>query len=180
MLSLACFMVIGLPVVAWPRDDDKPKANAPKRPALYDPKADARVQVEAAVAKARRGHSRVLVVFGFETCGWCHRLHALFEQDPDVRQLLREGYVEVLVDIKSPHAAELLKKCQSARPREPNPEATGFPFLGVLDDGGKVVTGQPTEPLEQGKAYDPVRVKEFLRRWAAPSRGAPEVPAVER
>jgi thioredoxin-related protein len=152
-------------------------ADAPKRPALYDPKADARVQVQAAVAKARRGPARVLVVFGFQTCGWCHRLHALYEQDPEVRQLLRDGYVEVLVDIKSPHAAELLEKCQAARPREPNPKAAGFPFLAVLDGGGKVVTGQPSEPLEQGKGYDPARVKEFLRRWAAPLRGEPEVPA---
>jgi hypothetical protein len=113
--ALGCLLVLGLPVVAWPRDDDKPKADATKRPALYDPKADARVQVEKAVDKARRGHSRVLVTFGFQTCKWCHRLHDLFEQDPEIRQLLRDGYVEVLVDFKSPHAAELMMKCQGFR-----------------------------------------------------------------
>ena len=46
-------LAFGLPVAAAPQDQDKTKAEGPKKPALYDPKADAKAQVEAATARAR-------------------------------------------------------------------------------------------------------------------------------
>src|SRR5207247_9299534 len=124
------------------QDQVKAKADGPKKPALDDPQADVRVQIEAAAAKAKRDHSRVLVMFGFEGCSWCHKLHALFEQNPEIRKLLRYEYVEVLVDIQAPHAAELLKECKAALAREERQQAAGFPFLAVLDGDGKIVTAQ--------------------------------------
>src|SRR5438552_3332621 len=130
-----------------------------------------RMQVEAATAKAKREHTRVLVMFGFEKCGWCHRLHGLFEQDAEIRKLLRDKYVTVLVDIDSPNAGELLKLCTAALANEERPQAVGFPFLAVLDENGKVVTAQRTEPLEEGKGHTPERVRDFLRRWIAPRTG---------
>jgi thioredoxin-related protein len=141
-------------------------------PALYDPKADARAQVEAAVVRARRDHARVLIQFGFEGCSWCHKLHRLFEQDEEVRKVLRDEYVLVLVDIHAPHAEELLKECKGALGPEELMKAVGFPFLAVLDGNGKVVTAQPTGPLEQGEEHDPARVKEFLGRWVTPRANA--------
>src|SRR5262249_12968697 len=132
-----------------------------KKAALYDPKADAKAQVEAAVAKARHDHTRVLVMFGFEGCGWCHRLHALFEQNPEIRQLLHDKYVLVMVDIQAPHADGLLKECKAALAPEELRKGVGFPFLAVLDDNGKIVTAQRTDPLEEGKGHNPGRVKEF-------------------
>jgi thioredoxin-related protein len=165
---LGCFLLFGLPAAALSQDQGKSKADAPKKPGLYDPKADARVQIETATAKAKRDHSRVLVMFGFEGCSWCHKLHALFEQNPDIRKVLRDKYVLVLVDIQAPHANELLKECKGALAREELQKVVGFPFLAVLDGAGKVVTAQRTEPLEQGKGHDPERVKAFLDRWASP------------
>jgi thioredoxin-related protein len=165
---LACFLVCGLPAAALSQDPGKSKADGPKKPALYDPKADALAQIEAATAKAKRNNSRVLVMFGFEGCSWCHKLHALFEKDPDIRKVLRDKYVLVLVDIQAPHANELLKECKGALAKEELQKGVGFPFLAVLDSGGKVVTAQRTERLEQGKAHDPVKVKGFLDRWVAP------------
>jgi thioredoxin-related protein len=170
--SLGCVLVFGLPATALPQDPGKAKADAPKKPALYDPKADARAQIEAASAKAKRNHARVLVMFGFEGCGWCHKLHALFEQNPEIRKLLRDEYVKVLVDIQAPHADVLLKACKEALTREELQKGIGFPFLAVLDGAGKVVTSQRTEPLEEGKGHDPGRVKEFLSRWVAPRADA--------
>ena len=58
--------VIGLQSAALSQDQDKSKAEKPKKPALYDPKADARTQIDAAIAKAKRQNARVLVMFGFE------------------------------------------------------------------------------------------------------------------
>src|SRR5262249_1850222 len=170
--SLACFVACGLQAALAAQEQGKAQAGAAKKPALYDPKADARAQVQAATAKAKRDHARVLVMFGFEGCSWCHKLHALFEQNPQIRKLLHDEYVKVLVDTEAPHAGELLKECKAALPREELEKGVGFPFLAVLDGDGKVVTAQRTEPLEEGKAHDPGRVKEFLGRWVAPRANA--------
>src|SRR5438552_3171721 len=62
-------------------------------------------------------------------------------------------------------------KCMSLA-REERQQAAGFPFLAVLDGDGKIVTAQRTEPLEEGKAHDPARVKDFLGRWVAPRADA--------
>jgi hypothetical protein len=97
-----------------------------------------------------------------------HKLHALFEQNPDIREVLHKKYVLMLVDIQAPHANELLKECKGALAKEELQKGVGFPFLAVLDSGGKVVTAQRTEPLEEGKAHDPARVKEFLDQWVSP------------
>ena len=93
----------GLRAAALAQDQGESKADKPKK-ALYDPEADARAQVEAAVARARRDHARVLVMFGLEGCSWCHKLHRLFEQEEEIRKVLRDEYVLVLVDIHAPHA----------------------------------------------------------------------------
>jgi len=57
---------IGLQSAAHSQDQDKSNAEKPKKPALYDPKVDARTQIDAATAKAKRQNARVLVMFGFE------------------------------------------------------------------------------------------------------------------
>jgi thioredoxin-related protein len=173
--AVGWLLLFGLRAAALAQDAGESKADKPKKPALYDPKADARAQVEAAVARARRDHARVLIQFGFEGCSWCHRLHALFEQDPEIRKLLRDEYVLVLVDIHARHADELLREVKGVLAPEELQKAVGFPFLGVLDGDGKVVTAQPTGPLEKGNGHDPARAKEFLARWVAPrteARGA--------
>jgi thioredoxin-related protein len=102
----------------------------------------------------------------------CQKLHALFEHDPAIRKLLRDEYVTVLVNIHAPHAEELLKECKAALAPEELRQTAGFPFLAVLDDGGKAVTAQRTEPLEKGDGHDPARVKDFLGRWVAPRADA--------
>src|SRR5437899_3132915 len=101
---LGACLLFGLGAGALPLDQGKAQADEAKKPALYDPKADARAQLEAASARAKRDHSRVLVMFGFEGCSWCHKLHALFEENLEIRKLLRDEYIKVLVDVEAPQA----------------------------------------------------------------------------
>jgi thioredoxin-related protein len=174
--SLGCLLAAALPTaLAGPQDQDKPKTEAPKKPALYNPKADAREQVAAATAVARRDHSRVLVMFGFEGCGWCHKLDALFKDNPQIRQLLRDEFVRVQVEIQAPNAPEFLKECKAALSEEELKKGVGFPFLAVLDGAGKVVTAQRTDPLEEGDHHNPERVKGFLSGQVAPRADAKQV-----
>jgi len=164
-----------LSTLAVAQDEAKPKAEGPKRPAIYDPKADARAQVATATARARRDNSRVLLMFGYNGCGWCHKLHELFGKNAEIAKLIRDEYVFVMVDIESPHADELLLEGKQALANDELQKGVGFPFLEVLDGAGKVVTAQRTDPLEEGDHHDPNRVKEFLARWVSEPRDAQEV-----
>jgi uncharacterized protein YyaL (SSP411 family) len=145
---------------------------APKKPArasIYDARADAREQIKTATAKARRDGQRVLVMFGGDWCGWCHKLHALFASDPAIRDILHEEYVLVMVDTQAPNADALLAECKG------DLQGVGYPFLAVLDGTGKVVTRQKTDPLEEGDHHDPAKVKAFLKEWTAPKLSASKV-----
>ena len=168
-ILLACGLGAG---TSAPPDPDKASTEPRKKPALYDPKADARAQVTAATARARRDCSRVLVMFGFEACGWCHKLHALFGENPEIRKLLRDEYVTIMVDTEAPDAAELIRECKKALTAEELQKGVGYPFLAVLDADGKALTAQRTEPLEDGDHHDAAKVKDFLGLWIAPRTDA--------
>ena len=141
-------------------------ATSTKKPSIYDAKADAKAQVAAATAKATRENKRVLMMFGGDWCGWCHKLHGLFRTNSEIRRLLSYEYELVMVDTEAPHAPELLEECSQGQ------TGVGFPFLAVLDQSGKLLVGQKTDPLEEGDHHDPKKVKEFLSRWTADPKDA--------
>ena len=167
-------LLLALPAVAISQDA-KNSAQKPARPSIYDEKADAKEQIKNATALARRDARRVLVMFGFNGCGWCHKLHGLFASDKDIRTLLADEYVLAMVDIQAPNADDLLRDCKTALSREELQEGVGFPFLAVLDGDGRVVTAQRTDPLEVGDHHDSARVKAFLEKWVAPKVAASKV-----
>jgi hypothetical protein len=133
--------------------------SAPKRPTkpVYDEKADAKVDLAAATARAAADHKRVLVVFGGNWCGWCVKLHELCKNDAKVSRALLYEYEVVRVDVGRfeknldlvPGAAEGMKK-------------SGLPYLAVLDDAAKVVALQDTGSFENGDLHDPKKVLAFL------------------
>ena len=166
--SVAAVLLLAVPTVATAQDA-KSAAQKVARPSIYDAKADAREQVETATALAKRDARRVLLMFGGDWCGWCHRLHDLFASDPAIRGLLGDEYVVVMVDTQAPHADSLLAECRG------DLTAVGYPFLAVLDGQGKVVTRQKTDTLEEGDHHDPAKVKAFLEKWAAPKVAASDV-----
>jgi thiol:disulfide interchange protein len=174
-LAVAAATLLAPPPVATAQGPEAAAAQKTQaqaaRPSIYDEQADARAQVEAATALARRDARRVLVMFGGDWCGWCHKLHGLFQSDPAIRDLLAEEYVLVLVDTRAPRADALLAECKG------DLEGVGFPFLAVLDGQGAIVTRQETNALEEGDHHDPARVKAFLETWVAPRAVASEVVA---
>jgi thioredoxin-related protein len=141
-------------------------ATAPKRPSIYDKKADAKGQVAAATARAGRENKRVVLMFGGDWCGWCHKLHTLFASNAEIRHLLSYEYELVMVDTEAPQAQELLKECSKGETR------LGFPYLAVMDASGKLLTHQETGSLEEGDHHDPNKVKAFLARWVVEPKDA--------
>ncbi len=142
------------------------------RPAIYDKAADSKLQVEKATERAKKENKRVLLMFGFESCGWCHKLHELFASNAEIRKTLVNEYVLVMIDIGSQNANSVLDTCKAALTPEELKKGMGYPFLAVLDSSGKVVQAQPTDVLEEGDHHDPKRVLEVLTRFAAPQLDA--------
>jgi len=72
-----------------------------KRPKVYDEEADAKQQIAAALAKAKRENQRVLIQWGGNWCPWCLLLHATMTGDAQLRKELSYEYQLIHVDAGS-------------------------------------------------------------------------------
>jgi thiol-disulfide isomerase/thioredoxin len=131
----------------------------PTRPPIYDENRDGGEQIADALVAAKKGNKRVLLQFGANWCGWCHKLHKLFQTDNEIAAKLKEAYVVVLVDVNKGHNDDINK-------RYGNPTRFGLPAIVLLDAEGKALTTQDTGKFEDGDHHDPRKVLAFLNEWA--------------
>ena len=148
-------------------DEPASGAEGAKPKDIYDTKADANVEIAAALAEARRDNRRVLLMFGGNWCGWCHKLHGVFKENGEIAKTLLYEYRLVLVDI-----GRRDKHLDVAGRYGANLKKNGVPFLTVLDGDGKVLVNQETGSLEAGPGHDPAKVAAFLDKWKATPRDA--------
>jgi thiol:disulfide interchange protein len=141
--------------------DPSAKANLP---AIYDETADGAKQIADALAVAKKENKRVMLQFGANWCGWCHKLHKLCQSDAAIAAKLKESFVVVLVDVNKTHNSDINK-------RYGNPMRFGLPAIVILDADGKVLTTQDSGKLEDGDHHDPKKVLAFLNDWAQPRHG---------
>ncbi len=139
---------------------------------IYDESADARKQIAAALAKAKKENRRVLIQWGGNWCGWCTRLHELMTTNQMIAKTVLYEYDVVHIDAgRDNKNADLIKQYNAKAMEE------GFPYLTVLDADGKVIANQDTGSLEvkdsaTGKTdlkagHDPAKVNDFLKKNAA-------------
>lgn len=170
---LSCMALVAgtLPASIAGADDSKPDAKG-KRPDIYDRHANGEQQIAAALAEAKRDHKRVLLQFGANWCGWCHKLHGLFESDKEIAHELLYEYVVVHIDVDKvdgkPHNQVVVE-------RYGNPVKHGLPVLVILDEDGKQLATQDTGKLEEGDHHDPAKVLDVLKKWKATPPTADEV-----
>jgi thiol-disulfide isomerase/thioredoxin len=150
-----------------------PKKVDAKKP-VYDEKADAKAQLETALAAAKRENRRVLVQWGANWCGWCVLLHDRFQKDATLRKTLLYEYVVVNLDVGK------LDKNQDLAAKYKANLGKGIPFLTVLDAEGRVLANQATDPFETKsedgqKGHDPKKLQEFLVKHQAEPLIAEEV-----
>lgn len=137
-------------------------ADVPSKPArspIYDEQLDGAKQIADALVVAKNEHKRVLLQFGANWCGWCHRLHGLFQTNATIAAKLKEAYVVVLVDVNKGHNAATNEKYGK-------PTQHGLPVIVVLDADGKALVTQDTGKLEEGDHHDPAKVMALLNQWA--------------
>lgn len=152
-------VVLCSPVPVIVAQDAKP---AP-RPNIYDEQADATRQIADAVARAKRDHERVLVQWGANGCGWCHKLHEVCSTNTELKTVLRDEYEVVLVDV-----GRFDKNVELAEKLGAQLKGNGVPYLTILDEDGKTVVNQDTGSLEAGPDHDVAKVLKFLNDHVAP------------
>jgi thiol-disulfide isomerase/thioredoxin len=130
-----------------------------EKPAIYEEAAITDAAFDEALARAKAEHKHVLLMFGGNWCGWCHKLHELMEADPKIKSTLEGGFVRVMVDSHTNDA--LIEKLDI--------ELKGVPYLVVLDAAGEILVRQETGSLEDGPKHDPGRVLAFLVEWRPPA-----------
>jgi thioredoxin-related protein len=157
--SMVVGMAIGLLAATASAEAKKGRSD------IYDPNADPKADIAAALDRAQAEDKRVLIQYGANWCGWCHLLHEHFATVPEVKAILDESFIVVLVDIDAhPEIAKSYKT-----------ELNGVPFLSVLDAQGNKLTDQETGSLETGSRHDAAKMTAFLSKWAPePSQSAEE------
>ncbi len=127
---------------------------------IYNPKANAKADIQAAVKKAKAENKHVLIQVGGNWCPWCVRLHKLFQEDNQINSALKANYVFVLVNYSEENKnLPLLKELEF-------PQRFGFPVLLVLNKDGRRIHTQATGLLEEGKGYNNEKVVAFLKQWS--------------
>ncbi|HEY3855876.1 MAG TPA: thioredoxin family protein [Verrucomicrobiae bacterium] len=136
---------------------------------LYDESADGSKQIADALGTATKEHKRVILIFGANDCGWCHKLHSFFLADKSIAAVLHHDFVVVLIDVKVDTSGEIENWHNGHLLKKYSPVYQGVPFIVVLDSDGKQVTTQDTGntgKLEEGDHYSHDKALAFLKEWA--------------
>src|SRR5689334_940053 len=81
-----------LAIVGWPNRAVAEGPAKSARPEIYDETADGAKQIAAALVTAKKENKRVLLQFGANWCGWCHKLHELCASDKTIADQLKSDY----------------------------------------------------------------------------------------
>ena len=127
-------------------------------PNLYNPQADAKLDIKEALERAAREHKNVIVVFGGNWCYDCHVLDLAFHH-PEIEPKLKAHFIVVHVDIgEYDKNLDLADKYQV-------PLKKGVPALAVLAPDGKLLYSQQAGEFEAARSLAPEDVIAFLKKW---------------
>lgn len=155
---LSVVMLISIAGIAQGKKDFVQKASTPN---LYNPKANAQADVDAAIAKAKKAGKHVFIQVGGNWCGWCIEFHKLVEATPDLKTYLNNNYEPVLVNYSQENKNPAVLAALGY------PGRFGFPVFVILDGSGKVIHIQNSAYLEEGKGHSVKKVMDFLKGWTA-------------
>lgn len=158
IIALFALILISGSVLAQEKKD---AAQKPAAVNLYNPQANAKADIAAAVAKAKKADKHVFLQVGGNWCGWCIAFHKLVEETPELKEYLNANYETVLVNYsqENKNAAVLAELGYPGR--------FGFPVFVILDANGKVIHTQNSAYLEEGKGHSVKKVMDFLKGWTS-------------
>jgi len=128
---------------------------------VYDEKADARKQIEAAIRQASekgKPARNIVLVFG---ANWCQDCRALAEQmrQGELAALIEREFVLVKIDVgRGEKNLEVATKYGV-------PVENGIPALAVLDAKGKLLYAQNQGQFANARRMSYESIKAFFEQW---------------
>jgi len=130
---------------------------------IYDEKADGREQIDAALAEAKTQDKHVLIVWGANWCGWCHRLEGVMQNDPSVRELLEDDYILVHIDL-----GHRTKHMDLAREYGCDFDAQAIAHSTILNQDGEAIAQMPHAKLlvdtDGDRVHSAALIADFLEK----------------
>ena len=131
-------------------------------PKLYDPDANAKVEITKALHEAGREHKRILLVFGANWCPDCHALDYRFHQEP-IKALVDNNFIVVHVDTGEGEGR--YAKNVDLADQYQIPLKKGIPAIAVLSERGLLLSSQRDGQFSSARRLDPQQIVEFLNQW---------------
>jgi thiol:disulfide interchange protein len=154
--SVILFSIIALSTAAFAQEKTENKKAEVK---IYNPAADARADIDAAVARAKKARKHVFVQVGGNWCPWCIAFHQLIDATPELKAYLNAQYETVLVNYSKENKNEAVLASLNY------PGRFGYPVFLILDGQGKVLHIENSAYLEEGKGHSVKKVTDFLKNW---------------
>ena len=146
------------PTPATPRPSPAAATPAPSG-SLYDPNADAKAEITAALAAAKGDGKRVLLDFGADWCPDCHVL-ATYLEGPAGRKLVDRAFHVVSIDVG--YWDKNLDVAEAAG----NPIAKGIPAVVIVEADGSIVASTADGSLASARTMSEADVLAKLAAWA--------------
>jgi thiol:disulfide interchange protein len=132
--------------------------SVPERP--YDEAANADGAVDAALARARHRHKRVLIDLGGNWCADCRILAGVMEL-PEMRSFLDAHYEIVSVDV-----GRFNKNLQIPARYGITTRLAGVPSFLVVTPDGRLVDRDHISALADARSMTPQGIADWLAQWA--------------
>lgn len=127
---------------------------------VYNPKADAKADINKAIQLAQKEGKHVFLQIGGNWCPWCIKFHNFIEDDAVLKEYLNANFKVVKVNYdRENHQEELLSKLDF-------PQRFGFPVFVILNSKGERIHTQNSAYLEKDKNYDKDVVLGFFKNWS--------------
>ena len=148
IIALAFFMIVSVAAIA-------------QKSTLYNPEANAKMDIENALKKAKAEHKFVLLQAGGNWCPWCIEFHRFCSTDKQIDSIINANFVWYHLNYSKENKNEDLFK------KYDYPQRFGFPIFIILNEKGERIHTQNSEYLEDGKkSYDKKKVISFLENWS--------------
>ena len=146
------FVTVITPKISFSQEVKKP---APIK-YIFDPAADPKKDVQAAVSRAKASHKNVLVIVGGDWNYWCRTAYNDLVDSLNVEKKMELALVNFSSGNKN---AEYLTEIGC-------PKNQGYPIFIVLDETGKKIHAQDTDPYKSNsKSYNMQLLTSFVLTW---------------
>jgi thioredoxin-related protein len=133
-------------------------------PVLYPPAAQARADLAAALRQAPLAHKRVLLDFGWSSCGDCQAMDR-YMHDPVNRAPLDSNFIVVFINTDNDNPHDYTNANEDLAHQYAVPLDKGVPALAVLDEDGKLIFSQQKGEFEDMRHLKSTDLTAFLMHW---------------